>query len=298
MRTPVKKSYHISIDQYTLLFQCCERYYKHLAWKYPLECEDGLGCYDISLEKFNLDLKYLIPELFRDEYDCASVPKKHNSIWDSKSKTDAYDQYALLDYIEFFAFYCRDYREENYHQFFKHYHLRFASSSRCFKSFQKDINNIFDSTGLLYFLNDDKRIERVVDDSVLTTELEQAVLSIQEAGTKELMREAISYFRQPHSKAREEAVEKIWDALERLKTYYTGISKKDSINRIINSMANGKEEYIKLFDKEFKELTDIGNDYRIRHHETSKIDISDTRYYEYFFNRCLSLIALAVQYLS
>lgn len=48
---------------------------------------------------------------------------------------------------------------------------------------------------------------------------------------------------------------------------------------------------------EFKMLTDIGNKYRIRHHETDRIDITDVRYYDYFFNRCLSLIALAIQYL-
>ena len=40
------------------------------------------------------------------------------------------------------------------------------------------------------------------------------------------------------------------------------------------------------------------NDYRIRHHETDKVEITDVRYYDYFFNRCLSLIALAIQYLQ
>ena len=48
----------------------------------------------------------------------------------------------------------------------------------------------------------------------------------------------------------------------------------------------------------FKSLTSIGNHYRIRHHETDKINITDSRYYDYFFNRCLSLIALAIQYLQ
>ena len=49
---------------------------------------------------------------------------------------------------------------------------------------------------------------------------------------------------------------------------------------------------------EFKELTTIGNNFRIRHHETNKIDIVDIRHYDYFFNRCLALIALALQYLQ
>lgn len=63
-------------------------------------------------------------------------------------------------------------------------------------------------------------------------------------------------------------------------------------------MANGQEDFVNLFNTEFKALTDIGNDYRIRHHETNKIDITDSRYYDYFFNRCLSMMALSVQYLE
>ncbi len=36
---------------------------------------------------------------------------------------------------------------------------------------------------------------------------------------------------------------------------------------------------------------------KLFHHKTDKIDITDIRYYDYFFNRCLSLIALVIQYL-
>ena len=63
-------------------------------------------------------------------------------------------------------------------------------------------------------------------------------------------------------------------------------------------MANNQTSFETLFNDEFVALTKIGNNYRIRHHETDKIDITDTRHYDYFFNRCLSLIALAIQYLN
>ena len=81
-----------------------------------------------------------------------------------------------------------------------------------------------------------------------------------------------------------------------MKTYYRA-NIKESAYQIIADMAGDSEDYRKLFDEEFTKLTIIGNDYRIRHHETNKFDITDVRYYDYFFNRCLSLIALAVQYL-
>ncbi|MCT0449644.1 hypothetical protein EFK69_10865 [Lactococcus lactis subsp. lactis] len=54
---------------------------------------------------------------------------------------------------------------------------------------------------------------------------------------------------------------------------------------------------MELFNNEFRALTEIGNNFRIRHHETNKIDIIDIKYYDYLFNRCMSLIALVIQYL-
>ena len=60
-------------------------------------------------------------------------------------------------------------------------------------------------------------------------------------------------------------------------------------------MSGNQNSYHDLFEKEFYELTAIGNNFRIRHHETTKIDIEDSRHYEYFYKRCLSLISIALQ---
>ena len=113
-----------------------------------------------------------------------------------------------------------------------------------------------------------------------------------------MLDDAIIAYKTPHPSARQSAVEKIWDALERLKTYYTTLDKKNSAAKIVSDMAHGQIEFIDLFNSEFKVLTDIGNNFRIRHHETNKTDITDSKHYDYFFNRCLSLIALAIQYLK
>ena len=83
-----------------------------------------------------------------------------------------------------------------------------------------------------------------------------------------------------------------------LKTYYTDRDKKKSVEKIVSDMSGGQGAFETLFNAEFKALTDIGNNFRIRHHETNRTDITDIRYYDYFFNRCLSLIALAIQYLE
>lgn len=119
---------------------------------------------------------------------------------------------------------------------------------------------------------------------------------IQEKGLKELVDEAQDYCK----KDNKVACEKIWDALERLKSYYAmkPSEKKASSERIVNDISNNQPNYHTIFNEEFLFLTKLGNDYRIRHHETTKIDIPDTNYYDYFFNRCLALIDLAIRYLK
>lgn len=83
-----------------------------------------------------------------------------------------------------------------------------------------------------------------------------------------------------------------------MKTYYTTLDKKGSAAKIVTDMGGGQTEFFKLFEDEFKALTAIGNGFRIRHHETDKVDITDNRHFDYIFNRCMSLIASALQYLN
>ena len=92
------------------------------------------------------------------------------------------------------------------------------------------------------------------------------------------------------------AVEKIWDAFERIKTYYyPQLDKKKSVDKIIDEISCNNMEFRSMFASEFKSLTDIGNSYRIRHHETNKIDISEDIHYEYFYKRCFALISVLLK---
>ena len=298
MRRPVAKTYDISIEKYALLLHCCEKYYNNLAWKYPEECPDGHGCCGIDHEQFRMDLRYEIPTLYRDNADCIAVPTVHYNIFSSNDEEDEYDQFALLDLIEFFAANVRDVVVGSFHSYFGHHHLTCQNSRNVCAQFRDEINDIFRKTGLLYELNTDLQVERIVENSPLTPAVESAIAAVKEAGARELLQEAILLHRSPYPADIRDAVEKLWDAYERLKTYYTTMNKAKSAEKILNDMAAGQAPYVTLFDTEFRALTKIGNDYRIRHHETDKVEITDVRYYDYFFNRCLSLIALAIQYLQ
>ncbi len=157
--------------------------------------------------------------------------------------------------------------------------------------FETEVNEIFKLNEIPFKLNNGK-----VESTFNLQIKDNTLVPIQEAGLKELLQEAANYYDKGNLKI---AVEKLWDAFERLKTYYSPtLDKKKSVSRIIGDMSGQKAHYKELFEKEFLELTQIGNNFRIRHHETTKTNIEDDRHYDYFYKRCLSLISVSVQYLE
>lgn len=297
MRTPVQKTYTISVRAYSLLYDCCSRYFEYLSWKYPEECSDGRGCCGFNFYQFSEDMEFEIPTLFRSA-GVISKPTTTKNVFTDEVEQDDFDQFALIDLIEFVAQNIRDITRRNYHGFYGHDDLAFGTTNGTASKFIEDINTIFQKTGLLYCLNTNLEIERVEETAVLSDEIETNIGAITEPGLRELLVTAIQKHKSPYPEDQKDAVEKIWDAFERLKTYYTNMDKKASATKIVSDIADGQADYIELFNAEFKALTDIGNNFRIRHHETSKIDITDVRHYDYFFNRCLSLISTAILYLK
>lgn len=296
MRKPIEKTYDISIKAYSLLYDCCSRYYDYLGWKYPDMCPDGHGCCGMDFKKFNEDLEFEIPYLFRRD-GFIDKPMSHKNVFDSNPLSDEYDQYSLLDLIEFVANNVRDIRTRTHHSYYGHDDISFSETNSIAEKFKDDINSIFNKTGLLYQLTENLEVERIEEYGVTSSDVEDLIADIDEPGLKDLLNTAIVKHKSFNPDDQKDAVEKIWDALERLKTYYEHLDKKNSVSKIINDMTGGNTEYVEVFNNEFKYLTDIGNKFRIRHHETNKIEITDIKHYDYLFNRCLSLIATAIQYL-
>lgn len=300
MRTPIEKTSTITPNMYRLLLDCCKSYYNNIAWKFPLYNSTDTRIYGGINEKALISFLVIeIPTLY------AFTEGKHKQKFIASPLTTArkpieYDQYALLDFIEFIAENIKDVSIKRDKKSYRGHddELVFSNSSKAFDKFRNEINNIFNKAGLLFVLTEQKTIERVIEYGVLSTKIDNAVQNISEIGIKELLEESFILFKQPNPVAKKDATEKIWDAFERLKTYYTELDKKSSTDKIVNDMSGQQAEFISLFYDEFKALTKIGNDFRIRHHETNKIDITDLNYYDYFFNRCLSLISLAIRYLK
>ncbi|MCU9612719.1 hypothetical protein OEV98_03955 [Caldibacillus lycopersici] len=214
----------------------------------------------ISEEVFNDLRQFYTPKCYNDQKQYVETSSLQDFVYHSSP-------FCVMDTIEFFV---------------KH---------SCSNEFEAQLNAILKLNDLDLKL-DNGKIVSTFDNHIKKSTL----VLIEEAGLKELLQEAIQYYDEGNLKI---AVEKLWDAFERLKTYYSPtLDKKKSINRIICDMSNNKEPYKMMFEKEFHELTAIGNNFRIRHHETTKTDIEDNRHYDYFYKRCLSLISVAIQYLN
>ena len=88
------------------------------------------------------------------------------------------------------------------------------------------------------------------------------------------------------------ALEKIWDAFERVKTLCKK-DKKESIKEVCIKLSYDLD--FEFFNNEYKLLTNIGNEYQIRHFETNKKPIKSDETKKYLFFRVLSLINLTLE---
>ncbi|NQT58570.1 MAG: hypothetical protein HQ557_06265 [Bacteroidetes bacterium] len=145
------------------------------------------------------------------------------------------------------------------------------------------------------FIDESIRVNETVNlDQILNLNLNIELLFDNKTETKDeelnkLIEEAKERFLKPDDQ--NVALEKLWDAFERIKTYYDP-NKKKSANRLIDQISIDLDRDI--FAKEFEMLTNIGNNYRIRHHETDKKPINTANQINYLFFRMLSLIDLSL----
>lgn len=289
LRPEVGKTWDVNLFVYGLLLDCCKKYLVNLAEQFPAYCPDGEG-YDVcgvDERSLNAMLMVRIPGLYRDEYSNSNAPSKPHS--------GGYDQFSLFDYIEYISQNMVTVIRGCRHDYFRHYHITFRHDKTARQQFRSEINDIFKMSGLQYILTDKCQIERLTDADGFVRQAEVDASFVSEQGLKELIIESIALYHNAKPEMHHLATEKIWDAFERVKTFYADLDKKRSVEKLIGEIANGNGAFEELFSNEFMALTDIGNEFRIRHHETDKIDVDDDSYCDYLFIRCLSLVDLAVR---
>ncbi|MGY5345905.1 AbiJ-NTD4 domain-containing protein [Paenibacillus glucanolyticus] len=255
-----------------------KRFQKNFSYDFPVTCPDNEMVCGTDIQLLNAAIRAQIPDI--------ETPV------DVKRDEDEIDKYSLLDFIEFCYSKINDINESDYHSYFKHFHIFYPDTEIEKEKFRVEINQIFARNGIVFFLDNDGMIKRNLP-TQLDAMLQNLSVKSKDNRLNELVNLAIENIRKPKEIDRQIAIEKLWDAFERIKTFYDP-NKKASARTLVLNIAEGTAEFDKLLEDEFKTLTDIGNKYQIRHFETNKIQIMSMKQIDYLFYRLIALIDLCM----
>ena len=242
---------------------------------FPEQCPDGRGTTGTDHTAMRLATRGEIPEI-QWPLDANNVPPS----------------LAVIDLLEFCYEHVAEAVPYSYHSFFGHDHLRFDRDEGR-REFRRRVNRILARNQLAYELGDDGRVIRLaapVLDEALTTQ----TFATGDDKLDELLEIARSKFLDPDPSTRREALEKLWDAFERVKTLEPGKNKKASALALLAKAAD-EPTFRAFLEAEGKELTTAGNTFHIRHSETSQIELRTEDHVDYLFHRLFALIWLLLR---
>jgi AbiJ N-terminal domain 4 len=198
---------------------------------------------------------------------------------------------TILDLVEFCHRHVSKPIQGSYHPFYKHHHLSFDRPAGQ-SEFRERINRLFARTGLAYEIGSDGKILRLAP-VVLRESLQAAVFQTGDGTLDAMLESARSKFLNPNPLVRREALEKLWDAWERIKTLEPGADKKAQVKVLLDKAA-AEPSFRDLLEREAKELNTIGNSFHIRHSETTQTPLQSDSHVDYLFHRLFSLIWMLV----
>ncbi len=202
------------------------------------------------------------------------------------------DPLTVLDLVQFCYRHVAQPVQGNYHDYFQHYHLTFDQvAGRA--AFRDDVNRILARNGMAYELEHDGSVSRLAP-PVLREVLSEAVFRSGDHMLDQMLEEARRKFLDPDRVVRREALERLWDAWERLKSMEDPSNKKASVNRLLY-IAASEPKFREILGNEAQALTDIGNDCHIRHTELGRIPITDLQHIDYLFHRLFCLVLLLLR---
>lgn len=274
----VSNTEDIELNVFNAIISVYFQFQNSMALKFPeIDCYDNIKGLDSN--RFRVRVLGDIPSFTLNSYGGLTLLEEGSE----------FNKYALLDFIEFCWENINDYE-------IGRYGLIFKEGEKNKNKFKSDINKIFERNGIVFRLNESGQIVRI-----LPIQLDVLVKNYCHSGNdtelNRLIDISINHITKPKIEDRQIAIEKLWDAFERIKTYH-GSNKKQSAENLIKTASEGSEEFELLISEEMlNNLTKIGNNFRIRHHETNKIKLNSGKHIDYLFYRMMSLISLLVSYL-
>lgn len=280
-----RASERISLDVWNAIIATYYQFVSNgaLAGGFPEECIDGTVICGCDTRQLQCVLKGEVPELMLTLNTCFD-------------EGDVPNKYAILDFIQFLHKNIKDPEEIGYHDYHRHNHYSFSDEDIFKSQFRDRINTLFSRNGIVFFIDTNGQIKRSIPKSIakIITEIR---FNTDDERLNGLLEIAYSKFVLPRPESRIESLEKIWDAFERMKTYFEE-NKKLSADKLVEILSEGNSLFSECINAEFQTLTKIGNTFQIRHFEQGKIQLESNSHIDYLFYRMSCLIHLCIESLK
>jgi hypothetical protein len=244
------------------------------GYSFPETCPDGGVICGTNYGTFKNSLEAEIPDITWS-YHSFEMP----------------NTYTILDLIEFCFKKIAKPITKKYHDYYTHNHYDF-NVEKGQSDFRDDINRIFTRNGIAYELGHEGKIKRILP-SIIGDEIIKTIFSTGDDELNNLLEDARKRFLDKKPDSRKDAIEKLWDAFERLKSLEHE-DKKTSVKMLLDKVSN-ESNFRDRIESEAKELTYIGNNFNIRHSETNKTILIKDEHIEYLFYRLFSFILLILR---
>jgi hypothetical protein len=246
----------------------------HFGDKFPEMCPDNDGVIGTSRSAMSMAVSAEFPEL--------SIPLE---------ASERPPTLLILDFLEFCHEHVAKPIQGRYHQFFGLHHLSFDVTLGQ-GEFRQRVNRIFSRNGIAFELQNTGQASRLAP-PVMSDILKGAIFRTGDQFLDSMLESARAKYLNPSPQVRLEALEKLWDAWERIKTLEYPTDKKKSVS-ILLKKASSEPKFRESLDREASELTGIGNNFMIRHTETTKTPITSSTHVDYLFHRMFALIYLVL----
>lgn len=246
-----------------------------LGIDFPDECPDGSGTAGTNERTLGLAIQSEIPDL--------DWPLSEDSVPPTL---------AVMDLLEFCHEHVAQAINGAYHSFYAHYHLKFDRVEGQ-QQFRNRVYRILSRNQLAYELREDGTVSRLAAPALQET-LTSQIFDSGDDILDQLLESARTKFLDPDSAVHREALQKLWDAWERVKTLVSAPNKKASTKALLDEAAT-EPAFRSLLENEARSLTDIGNNFHIRHSETGQVEIQSEDQVDYLFHRLFALIWLVLR---
>lgn len=241
------------------------------GYRFPDPCADGYGMSGCDRQAFDHVLLAEVPGI--------ELPL----LWDSPP-----DIPVILDLLEFCASAVGQPVQGSYHSYYRHHHLSWKRESGL-ASFVADVNLLFSRNGIAYELTAEGQARRLLP-APLAQALSATLFCTEDAETNRLLEQGRNRIASPKTEDRQDALEKLWDAFERLKILENGNGKGEQANALLDRAAAPGSKFREMLGEEAKTLTAIGNSFRIRHSETSQEPLTAPEQIDYLFMRMFAFV--------